>query len=149
MFDRRVGARIRGGRGSFMRNAGVRVRVFARTMKRTVIAAPLLTTARWPQANRRLLSHSLLCMGTFTVAVQALRSKEYVWVLCFLSITALFNPFVPMLKPAGNLPLSLVFVYIATFVISLAALNTQAIPATSGRGPATRQASFSEVLITP
>jgi len=95
-----------------------------------------------------LLLDRLAFMAMITVAIQALRSREYVWAVGCLAITAVLNPFVPILKRAGNPPLSFVFVYIATFVISLAALNMQTVPAVSGPAPASLHPSFSEFLIT-
>jgi len=94
----------------------------------------------------RWVRDCLLCMGPVMISVQALRSKEYIWAFGFAAIAALFNPFVPFLKPAGNPPLSIVFIYIATFVISLAALSTQPAPMTLGSGPAARPGSVSEFV---
>jgi hypothetical protein len=87
-------------------------------------------------------------MGTITVAIQALRSHEYVWAFGLLAFTALFNPFMLILKPASHRPLSFNFVYIATFVMSLAALNMQAVPAMSGTGSASSYASIRDFLLT-
>ena len=118
------------------------------TVKRNIIGAPRVAILWLSKAKYRLLLDRLVCIGTITVAIQALRSQEYVWALGFLAITVLFNPFVPILKPASHSPLSFVFVYIATFVMSLAALNMQALPAMSGPGPASPFAAFSDFLMT-
>jgi uncharacterized protein DUF6804 len=132
---------------SVMREERARLRVLRTTVKRNVIGAPRVAILWLSNAKYRLLLDRLVCMGTITVAVQALRSQEYGWALGFLAIAALFNPFVPVLKPEGHPPLSLVFVYIATFVTSLAALNMQTVPAGSGIGPGSPFASFSQFLM--
>src|SRR5579863_6166290 len=108
--------------------------------------APHVAILWLSKARYRLLLDRLVCMGTITVAIQALRSQEYVWAFGFLAITALFNPFVPVLKPVSHPRLSFVFVYIAMFVVSLAALNMQSVPATSGPGSASPFAAFSNYL---
>jgi predicted membrane channel-forming protein YqfA (hemolysin III family) len=87
-------------------------------------------------------------MGMITIAIQALRSHEYFWTFGFLALTALFNPFVPILKPASHRPLSFVFVYIATFLMSLAALNMQAVPPMSQTGSASSKTSFRDFVVT-
>lgn len=116
-------------------------------MKRNVIEAPRVAVLWLSKAKYRLLLDRLVCMGTITVAVQALRSQEYGWAFGFLAIAALFNPFVPILKPEGHPPLSFVFVYIATFAMSLAALNMQTVPAGSGLVPGSPFAAFSQFLM--
>src|SRR5271165_1169890 len=116
-----IAVSAREGRGKVLRHVDARLRLVA-------------GMARLPRANYRLLLDGLFLMGTFTVAIQAFRSQEYVWAAGFLAITAVFNPFIPMIKAADNPPLTFAFVYAAIFLISLAALNMQAIPATSGPG---------------
>ena len=116
-------------------------------VKRNVIRAPYVAILWLSKGKYRLLMDRLMCMGTLTVAIQALRSQEYVWAFGFLAITALFNPFVPILKPASHRSLSFIFVYIATFVMSLAALNMQAGPELYVPGSAGPFAAFSDFLM--
>lgn len=100
----------------------------SRMTKKNAITTPYVAVLWLIKGDYRLLLDFLVCMGTIVVAVQAVRSKEYIWAFGFTAIAILFNPFVPFFKLAGNPPLSVVFVYIAAFVISWAALSTPSAP---------------------
>jgi len=98
-------------------------------MKSVSIAALLLAAMSW----RSLTSYQLLLldlavfMGAVVVAQQAVRAKRYLWTAAFVAIALLFNPVVPVPRPTADLFLLMIFVCLAPFAFSLAALKTQPI----------------------
>ena len=113
--------------------------MFATTMKLVSIAALLLAALSWRSAtNYQLLLDSAVFMGALVVAQQAVRAAHYFWTAAFVAIALLFNPVVPVPRPTGDLFLLMIFVCLAPFAFSLAALKTQpslSIPSITGRTP--------------
>ncbi len=113
--------------------------MFATIMKSVSIAALLLTAMSWRSApNYQLLLDFVVCMGASVVVMQAARAKRYLWTAAFVGIALLFNPVVPVPRPTGDLFLLMIFVCLAPFAISLAALKTQpmiSIPSITDRCP--------------
>jgi hypothetical protein len=99
----------------------------------------LTTIVFWRSAaNYQLLLNVVVCAGALVVAMQAVRSKEYLWAVCFIALALLFNPAVPVFRLSGELQLLLVTVCIAPFAFSLAALKTQPLltmPSITNRNP--------------
>lgn len=113
--------------------------MFATIMKSVSIAALLLAAMSWGSASRNQLWLDLtVFMGAFVVAQQAVRAKRYVWTAAFVAIALLFNPVAPVPRPTGDLFLLMIFVCLAPFAISLAALRTQpllSMPSITDRTP--------------
>ncbi len=113
--------------------------MFATIMKSVSIAALLLAATAWRSApNYQLLLDFVVCTGAIVVVMQAVRAKRYLWTAAFAAIAVLFNPVVPVPRPTGDLFLLMIFVCLAPFAISLAALKTQpilSIPSITGRTP--------------
>ena len=105
-------------------------------MKWVCIAALLLAAISWRSTtDYRLLLDFVVCMGAIVVAMQAVQETKYLWAAGFVGMALLFNPVVPLLRPSGDLFLLMIFVCIAPFAISLAALKTQpllSIPSITG-----------------
>lgn len=90
-----------------------------------------------PQSYNLLFSF-LVFMGAVIVLQQAVGAREYLWAAGFVAIALLFNPVVPIPRPTGDLFLLMIFVCLAPFAISLAALKTQpllSIPSITDRCP--------------
>jgi hypothetical protein len=113
--------------------------MFAKIMKWASIAALLLAAISWRSApNYQLLLEFVVCMGAVVVVMQAVREKKYGWAAGFVAIALLFNPVVPVPRPAGDLFLLMIFVCFVPFAVSLAALKTQptlSIPSITDRKP--------------
>ena len=113
--------------------------MFATIMKSVSIAALLLAATSWRSApNYQLLLDFVVCMGATVVVMQAVRAKRYLWTAAFAAIAVLFNPVVTVPRPTSDLFLLMIFVCLAPFVISLAALKTQpilSIPSITDRTP--------------
>ena len=113
--------------------------MFATIMKSVSLAALLLAATSWRSApNYQLLLDFVVCMAAIVVAQQAVRAKRYLWTAAFAAIAVLFNPVVPVPRPTGDLFLLMIFVCLAPFAISLAALKTQPIlsmPSITDRTP--------------
>ncbi len=113
--------------------------MFATIMKSVSIAALLLVATSWRSApSYQVLLDFVVCMGATVVVMQAVRAQRYLWTAAFVAIALLFNPVVPVPRPTGDLFLLMIFVCLAPFAISLAALKTQprlSIPSITGRTP--------------
>jgi len=113
--------------------------MFATIMKSVSIAALLLAAMSWRSAtHHQPLLDMAVFMGALVVAQQAARAKHHLWTTAFAAIALFFNPVVPVAKPTGDLFLLMIFVCLAPFAISLAALKTQpllSIPSIIGRTP--------------
>lgn len=114
--------------------------MFATIMKSVSIAALLLAAMSWRSVTnyQLLLLQLTVFMGAVVVAQQAVRAKRYLWTAAFAAIALLFNPVVPVPRPTGDLFLLMIFVCVAPFAISLAALKTQptlSIPSITDRTP--------------
>ena len=100
--------------------------MFTKIMKWVSIAALLLAAMSWRSApNYQLLLEFVVCMGAIVVVMQAVREKKYGWAAGFVAIALLFNPVVPVPRPTADLFLLMIFVCLAPFAFSLAALKTQ------------------------
>jgi len=100
--------------------------MFMTIMKSVSIGALLLTAIVQRSATDYQLWLDLaIFMGALVVAQQAVGTKHYLWTAAFVAIALLFNPVVPVPRPTGDLFLLMIFVCLASFGISLAALKTQ------------------------
>jgi len=96
----------------------------------------LLPAVFWqPSAGYQLALQFVVCGGAMLVALQAVRGEKYVWAIGFVGIAMLFNPFQPLAFSRAVF-LSLGWVSVATFLVSLAALKAQpglAVPSITGQ----------------
>ena len=113
--------------------------MFTSIMKWVSIAALLMAALSWRSAEGyQLLLEFVVCMGAIVVVMQAVQETKYLWAAGFVTIAMLFNPIVPVPRPTGDLYLLMIFVCLASFAISLAALKTQpllSIPSITDRTP--------------
>jgi len=116
--------------------------MLAKIMKLVCITALLLTALLWRFApNYQLTFDLVLCVGSLVVFAQALRAREHFWAAGFLVIAILFNPILLVLKPSGDLSLTVVLICIPAFAMSLAALKPPlllSIPSITDRNPGSR-----------
>ena len=109
--------------------------MFTKMMKWLSIVV-LLPAVFWqPSANYQLGLQFVVCAGAALVALQAVRSEKYVWAIGFVGIAMLFNPFQPLTFSRAMF-LSLGWVSVATFLVSLAALKAKpglAMPSITGQ----------------
>ena len=104
----------------------------------SISALCLAATSRRSAANYQFLLDFVVCMGAVIVVMQAVRAREYRWVAGFVAIALLFNPVVRVLGPPGVLRLVILVACIATFTISLVALETKpllSMPSITDRTP--------------
>ena len=113
--------------------------MFATIMKSVSIAALLLAAMSGRSASSYQFWLDLaIFMGAVVVAQQAVRAKHYLWTTAFVAIALLFNPVVPVPRPTDDLFRLMIFVCLAPFAISLAALKTLpilSIPSITDRAP--------------
>jgi len=96
----------------------------ARVMKWLSVATLLVTVLFWGSAkNFRLELDLVVCAAAAVVVAQAMEEKKYYWVAGFLAIALMFNPLVPVFRPAGNTALSIVVFSIVPFVMALVELR--------------------------
>ena len=76
-------------------------------------------------ANDQLLFGSIVCAGNIVAAYHALRTQKRLLACEFLGVGLLFNPLVPIFRPADNLSLLAVWISIALIVTSLVTFKTQ------------------------
>jgi hypothetical protein len=114
----------------------------ARVMKWFTIATLLVTVLFWRFARDfRLELDLVVCVAAGIVMAQAYRAKRYSWVAGFLTIALVFNPIVPLFRPAGDIGLSIVVFAMVPFVMSLVALRARpimSIPSITDRNPGSR-----------
>ena len=113
--------------------------MFVTIMKSVSIGALLLAAMSWGSATsyQPLLDFAVF-MGALVVAQQAIRAKHHLWTAAFVAIAVLFNPVVLVPRPTGALFFLMIFVCLAPFTISLAALRRQpllSIPSITDRNP--------------
>ena len=95
-------------------------------MMKWLSIAVLLPAVFWqPSAGYQLALQFVVCAGAILVALQAARSKKYIWAIGFVAIAMLFNPFQPLTFSRAMF-LSLGWVSVATFLVSLAVLKANA-----------------------
>ncbi len=75
----------------------------------------------------------LVCLSALLVVVQGLRERKYLWAAGFVAIATLFNPFVPVTL-SRRVFLGLDSVCMVTFLVSLALLRKQPMPAIASTG---------------
>jgi hypothetical protein len=113
--------------------------MYTQVMKWVSIVALLLAVVFWNSAaNYQLELNLVVSVAAAVVLVQTLQVKKYLWAACFLMIALLFNPAVPVFRLAGGVGLSLVFLSLAPFAISLIALRPLpllSIPSITDRTP--------------
>jgi hypothetical protein len=113
--------------------------VYPQMMKWVSIAALLVAVVFWNSAaNYQRELDLAVSVAAAVVFVQAYQVKKYRWAACFLTITLLFNPAVPVFRLAGGVGFALVVLSIAPFAISLIALRPlplMSIPSITDRTP--------------
>jgi hypothetical protein len=113
--------------------------VYTQMMKWVSIAALLVAVVFWNSAaNYQRELNLVVSVAAAVILAQAFQVKKYRWAACFLTIALLFNPAVPVFRLAGGVGLSLVFLSIAPFAISLIALRPLpllSIPSIADRTP--------------
>lgn len=116
--------------------------MFAKIMKVVCIVALILTALLWRfVAAYQLPLDLLLCVGALIVLLQAVRASEYLWAAGFLIIAVVFNPVIVILRPYGDLSLTVVLLCIPAFAMALIALKTPlllSIPSITDRNPGSR-----------
>ena len=109
--------------------------MFTKMMKWLSIVV-LLPAVLWqPSDGYQLTLQFVVCAGAMLVALQAVRGEKYVWAIGFVGIAMLFNPFQPLAFSRAMF-LSLGWVSVATFLVSLAALRAKpglAMPSITGQ----------------
>jgi uncharacterized membrane protein YccC len=109
--------------------------MFTKMMKWLSIVV-LLPAVFWqPSAGYQLGLQFVVCAGATLVALQAVRSEKYIWAIGFVGIAMLFNPFQPLVFSRAVF-LSLGWVSVATFLVSLATLKAKpglALPSITGQ----------------
>ena len=99
----------------------------------------LLTGMLWHYAaNAQLLFDSIVCAGSVLAVHHAIRAQKRLLAWEFLGIALLFNPLVPVIRPADNLSLLAVWIVIVLIVASLVTFKTQpllSIPSITIRNP--------------
>jgi hypothetical protein len=76
-------------------------------------------------ANDQLLFGSIVCAGSILAVYHAIRAQKRLLAWEFLGVALLFNPLVPIFRPADNLSLLAVWISIALIVTSLVTFKTQ------------------------
>jgi hypothetical protein len=69
--------------------------VFAKIIK-TVAVVGLLTGLFWKSQNYAVLLGFFVCLAALVVVGQAIQSRNYIWIMTFLAVCALFNPVFPL-----------------------------------------------------
>lgn len=114
----------------------------ARVMKWFSIGTLLLTVLFWGSAKDFRLELDLVVCGAAAVVVaQAFEAKKYYWASGFVAIALMFNPLVPVYRPAGDFALSIVVFSIVPFVMALIELRPRplmSIPSITDRNPGSR-----------
>ncbi len=114
----------------------------ARVMKWLSIATLLLTVLFWGAAKHyRLELDLVVCAAAAVVVAQAFQARKYYWVAGFFAIALMFNPLVPIFRPAGDAGLSIVVLSIVPFVMALVELRPHplmSIPSITDRNPGSR-----------
>jgi len=105
-------------------------------MMKWLSIAVLLPAVFWqPSAGYQLALQFVVCAGAGLVALQAVRSEKYIWAIGLVGIAVLFNPFHPLTFSRAMF-LSLGWVSVATFLVSLAVLKARpglAVPSITGQ----------------
>lgn len=116
--------------------------MLTKMVKWICIVALCLGAVVWRSpADYQIVLDSVITAGGVIVAVQAARARQHAWAAGFVVLAFLFNPLLPVLRPAPQWNLLLALVCIVPFAISLSAVKVQpllSIPSITGRNPGSR-----------
>ena len=100
--------------------------MLTKNIKFVAVGILLFAGMLWHYAtNDQLLFGSIVCAGNIVAAYHALRTQKRLLACEFLGVGLLFNPLVPIFRPADNLSLLAVWISIALIVTSLLTFKTQ------------------------
>jgi hypothetical protein len=111
--------------------------MLTKTMKWVSVVALLLALAGRPSAGYQTVLEFVVCLSGLLVLAQAVRTGRYFWAVGFMAIAVLFNPVLPVVL-SRKITLGLGWVSLATFLVSLAALQGRpilSIPSITDRTP--------------
>ena len=110
-----------------------------RVVKWLCVAALFVGFVLWQWiADYEFLLRAVVCSGAALVAVQAFRSARHRWTICFLTISFLFNPAIPVFPLANTVGLVAIVLAAAAFAVSLTTLKPLpllSIPSITDRNP--------------
>ena len=110
-----------------------------RVVKWLCVAALFVAFVLWQWiADYEFLLRAVVCSGAAVVALQAFHSAKHLWTICFLAITLLFNPAIPVLPIGNRLGLAAIVLAAAAFAVSLNKLKSVpllSIPSITDRNP--------------
>jgi len=114
----------------------------ARVMKWLSIATLLAAVLFWESAKLyRLELDLVVCAAAGVVVAQAFQTRKYYWATGFFAIALMFNPLIPVFRPAGTTGLSIVVFSIVPFVMALVELRPHplmSMPSITDRTPGSR-----------
>jgi hypothetical protein len=111
--------------------------MLTKTMKWVSVVALLLALVGRPSAGYQTVLEFVVCLSGLLVLAQAVRTGRYIWAVGFMAIAVLFNPVLPVVL-SRKITLGLGWVSLATFLVSLAALQGRpilSIPSITDRTP--------------
>jgi len=110
-----------------------------RVVKWLCVAALFVAFVLWQWiADYEFLLRAVVCSGAALVAIQAFRSARHRWTICFLTITLLFNPAIPVFPLANTVGLVAIVLAAAAFAVSLNKLKSLpllSMPSITDRNP--------------
>jgi hypothetical protein len=113
--------------------------MLTKIIKFVAVGILLFAGMRWHYApNDQLLFGSIVCAGSIIAVYHVLRAQKRLLACEFLGVALLFNPVVPVLAPAGNLSLLVVWISMALIASSLIIFRVQpilSIPSITDRNP--------------
>jgi hypothetical protein len=116
-----------------------RIGMITRAMKIASIAVLMLSAIFWDYLPPfGLAMRFVVSVSAFLVAKQAGAAGKRYWVAGFYAIAVIFNPLLPLFRPAGGLSFLLVCASAATFAVSLYKLKSRpllSIPSITDRTP--------------
>lgn len=92
----------------------------------TPVAVLLLAGILWRYAtNEQLVLDSIVCAGCILAVCRAIHAQKRLMAWEFLGVALLFNPFLPIFRPPGDMSLLAALISIAMIVTCLIAVKTQ------------------------
>ena len=107
------------------------------TILKALAMVGLLVALFWRSPNYEALLSLLVCVAALVVVGQAIQLKNYVWIVLFFAVCALFNPVFPVTM-SRNLHLMANIVCAGLFASSLLLLKTlprMSVPSITDRTP--------------
>jgi hypothetical protein len=99
--------------------------LFADIVKCIALASLLLAVIFWNTATHYQLPLNLIvCIAAIIVSHQALRARAYAWAVALSGVAVVFNPIVPLFRPAGDLALTIVLFCSLPFAVALVVIRT-------------------------